>query len=221
MGSSVEHEALVCPVCGAPYREVIPADVVHVNCRYCGGTIVVPASAPRCPNHPNVFAMSVCNDCGRRYCSDCLSDYVLEGERERGVLRLCPNCLTRRHYARDEYVFLFGALLLVLGIFFLFAEPTVGVLWIALFALPVMVYGLYKIRRFYRSEDLVFEAERPRGEESQKPSIEIYQGMLTEYTRSYGMHGSFLLENRLKSYMRDGLSRDEALRKMAKEEGYD
>ena len=45
--------------------------------------------------------------------------------------------------------------------------------------------------------------------------------MLVEFSKSYGMpHGPIILGNRLKSYMRRGLDREEAVRKLAEDEGY-
>lgn len=211
----MEHEAFVCPVCGAPYREVIPAGVVHVKCSYCGGIIVVPSSAPRCPNHPDTIADGFCNDCGQSYCRDCLSIYVVEGEDDRGVLRLCSSCLKQRYLKKDEYLIPLGALFLIFGFFFLLFEPIFGILWIALFAVPVLAYGIYRTRQAYGKAEVALERK------PQKSSHEIYQGMLTEYTKSFGASsGSVLLENRLGSYMRDGLSREEAVRKLAEDEGY-
>ncbi|MEM3697801.1 MAG: hypothetical protein QXQ94_09945, partial [Candidatus Bathyarchaeia archaeon] len=46
-------EAFLCPFCGAPYKELIPAGVVQVKCTYCGATVLVPPRlgglTQRCP----------------------------------------------------------------------------------------------------------------------------------------------------------------------------
>jgi len=45
--------------------------------------------------------------------------------------------------------------------------------------------------------------------------------MLNEFAKSSGgIHGSIMLENRLRSYMKEGLSREEAIRKLAEDQGY-
>lgn len=222
----MEHEALVCPVCGAPHREVIPAGVVHVKCRYCGGTIVVPSQAARCPNHPKVLALSSCNDCGRSYCRDCLSVYFLEGETESGALQLCANCLEHRYVKRSEGSALAlvwgGVLFLIFGFFILLVEPLVGVLFTAFFALPMLIYGLHKTRKLHREETMNYGEYKSAVEgRLQRTTHEIYHEMLREYARTFGpIHGSILLENRLNSYLKAGISREKAIRKMAEDGGY-
>jgi hypothetical protein len=80
----MERQALTCPVRGAPHRQTVPSDVAQVRCRYCGAAIIVPASAPRCPNHPDILATAVCNDCGGDFCRDCLTAFEVGGDGERG-----------------------------------------------------------------------------------------------------------------------------------------
>lgn len=124
---------------------------------------------------------------------------------------------------KAEYIFLFGALLLVFGFFALLIEPIAGVLFIVLLAVPVLIYSVIRGRRLSGEGAGVFERlEKPDGQETQqKSSQEIYQSMLIEFSKSYGMpHGPIILENRLKSYMRRGLGREEAVRKLAEDEGY-
>jgi len=91
------EEVLVCPFCGAPHSESIPAGVVQVKCHYCGAEVLVPprlgGAIQRCPNHPEVLALGLCNDCGKSFCDQCL--YVLEAEQSR--LNVCSKCYESRN----------------------------------------------------------------------------------------------------------------------------
>jgi len=218
----MERQALICPVCGAPHRRAVPSGVAQVRCSYCGAAIVVPTNALRCPNHPDLLATAVCNDCGGNYCRDCLTAYEIQGESEGGVLQLCSDCLARRHLSRAERTVLFGLLLVVFGIFFMLANLVLGFLWIAFFAVPTIVYGLHSARRSDSKGALPFREQTATPKEKPyRPVQEIYQDMLAEFVRSFGMvHGSLMLENRIKAYMKDGLNREEAIRRFAEDEGY-
>ena len=211
----MEHMALVCPVCGAPYRETIPVGMAQVKCHYCGASIVIPAAAPRCPNHPDLIAGVLCNDCGRSFCRDCLSPYFVQGQDDSGTLYLCSSCLAKRNVEKAEYPLLFGVLTLILGVFILLLTPIAGVLWIAFLAVPLIVYGILKSRRFFRQEDLTYGEKKP-----EVSFQEIEAKVVSEYTKAYRVHASVLLENRLKSYIKEGISYEEALRRLAEDEGY-
>jgi len=211
----MEHVALVCPVCGAPYRETIPVEVAQVKCHYCGASIVIPATAPRCPNHPGLIAGVSCNDCGRSFCRDCLSPYFVQGQDDSGTLYLCNSCLAKRNVEKAQYPLLVGVFTLILGVFILLISPVEGILWIAFLAVPITVYGIVKSRRVFRQEDLTYIERKP------EPSFrQIEAKVVSEYTKAYRVHASVLLENRLKSYMKDGMRYEEAMRKLAKDEGY-
>ncbi len=123
----MELQAFVCPVCVAPHRRAVPSGVVQVKCVYCGATIVVPIDSPRCPNHPDVLATAVCNDCGSDYCRACLSAYEVKGNGEGGILQLCSNCLARRGLERAERAILVGILVAFLGVLGLLVNRILGV----------------------------------------------------------------------------------------------
>ncbi len=218
----MEYNPLMCPVCGAPYRKVVPVGVVQVRCTYCGATVAIPSGLPRCPNHPDTVAASFCSDCRRSYCRDCLSSYTLKGESESGYLYLCPDCLRLRYLERSNRVVLFGVLFLALGLFVMLSNVVLGAFMIAVLAAPAFVYTLYK-HRLYRgdTQSQVALAKALVQRRSQRTSQEIYQNMLVEYTKYLGpVHASIRLENRVQSYMKDGFSREEAVRRVAKDEGY-
>jgi len=218
----MERQALICPVCGAPHRRAIPSGVVQVRCGYCGAAIVVPIDVPRCPNHPDVLATAVCNDCGNDYCRSCLNAYEVKGNGEGGTLQLCSNCLARRGLERAERTILVGILVAFFGVLALLAEPIVGVFMIAFLAAPIIIYGVYSVRR-PKGEWAIPSAEYARihEEKSRRTTQIIYRDTLNEFVKSYGMvHGSIMLENRLKAYAKDGYSREEAIRRLAEDQGY-
>jgi len=72
----LKRKAFLCPFCGAPYSDLIPAGTVQVKCSYCKSTIFVPprlgGSIQRCINHPEKLVAGRCNGCGKNFCGDCL-----------------------------------------------------------------------------------------------------------------------------------------------------
>lgn len=218
----MERQALVCPVCGAPYRKIVPTNTAQVRCSYCCATISVPSSADRCPNHPDVLATAVCNDCYGGFCRDCLTPYEVKGSDEIGVLQLCPACLSRRYLDIATRNVLVGLLLAVMGVFVMFFSPVGGLLWIGVFAVPTILYGVYRSRRLPRGDlSAPTDYAMARGEMRSRTAHETYQEVLTEFVKSFGMtHGSMMLENRIKAYMESGLSREEAILAFAEDEGY-
>ena len=217
----MERQALICPVCGAPHRKAVPSGVVQVKCGYCGATIVVPTDAPRCPNHPDTLATAVCNDCGSEYCRACLSAYEVKGNGG-GFLQLCSDCLTRRYLDRAERTILVGIILALFGAFNLLIAPILGVFLIAFVAAPIIIYGVYSARRLNGKQAFPSpEYAKIDEEKSHRTSQEIYRDTLNEFVKSCGLvHGSIMLENRLKAYVKEGYSRDEAVRRLTKDQGY-
>lgn len=112
------ENVLVCPFCGAPHGEVIPVGVVQVKCHYCGAMVVVPPQlggvVQRCPNHPEVLAVGLCNDCGRSFCDRCL--YLFEVEH--GKLYLCSKCFESRSGTKNTAAILMLVLSAVCFILF-------------------------------------------------------------------------------------------------------
>jgi len=115
-------ETFLCPFCGAPYKELIPAGVVQVKCHYCGATVLVPPRlgglTQRCPNHPDTLAIGLCNDCGKSYRDNCL--YIFETKDEK--LYLCAQChKNRTQVARAKAIFMFATSMIFIGLFLLLA----------------------------------------------------------------------------------------------------
>jgi hypothetical protein len=119
VGLTVAEEAVVCPFCGAPYRDVIPAGTIQVKCKYCGVTILVPPHlggiVRQCPNHPDTLAVGLCNDCGQSYCTRCLYIVNVDG----GKLHVCAKC----YEARNSMKSIWALVLLALSIIFLTSIP--------------------------------------------------------------------------------------------------
>lgn len=118
------EEAFTCPFCGAPYRELIPSGVVQVKCQYCGATVLVPprlgGAVQRCPNHPDVLAIGLCNDCGGSYCGRCLYIHKVR-ERNSPVLgiweiHLCSKCYSSRQKRKVIGAIIATIFMLIIGV---------------------------------------------------------------------------------------------------------
>jgi len=143
----LEHETLICPFCGAPRREHIPSGTVQVKCKYCNGIILVPPSlggeVQRCPNHPEVLAAGLCNDCGKSFCDGCLYLSKIKG----ATLYLCPDCFRKREAKETTVVLILGVFCILLGFFLIFI-PTVdtamrGII-LFVFGFPAVTWGIYR-----------------------------------------------------------------------------
>ncbi|MEM3725764.1 MAG: hypothetical protein QXK98_02750 [Candidatus Bathyarchaeia archaeon] len=122
----VAEEALTCPFCGAPYRDIIQAGTIQVKCNYCGATILVPprlgGAVRQCPNHPDTLAVGLCNDCGQSYCTRCLYIFNVEG----GKLHVCAKCYEKRRGMKTVWasILLIFSIILLLTIPVIIATPT-------------------------------------------------------------------------------------------------
>jgi len=100
------------------------------------------------------------------------------------------------------------------------ADPLWGILFIVVLPVPIIAYGIYSIRKSQSTGGFPFESdtiERPKPEDTQL----MYQDTLTEFVKSFGVvRGTLMLENRIKAYMNDGLSKEEAVRKLAEDIDY-
>lgn len=158
-----ELVSLVCPSCGAPYRETVPSGVMQVKCRYCGGVIVVPPLLHEgvrcCPNHPDRLATGKCNDCFESFCDECLRPFELKERYDTTILYLCQGCL-RERYENGAYKIIFAGIVLVLGAFlFVIAWPV----WVTCTAIGVgmIFYGIWKKKQV--SKDLLKDRSEIEG----------------------------------------------------------
>lgn len=141
-----EEEAFICPFCGAPYRVLIPAGTVQVECQYCKSTILVPprlgGGVQRCPNHPEALAIGLCNDCGKSYCDRCLYVYTVRG----GKLHICSECYQSRRNKNVVAVILIGILMFFwFTLFIAWAPASIGIFFLLL--IVVFLVLLYEIKR--------------------------------------------------------------------------
>ena len=57
-------------------------------------------------------------------------------------------------------------------------------------------------------------------EELKEPERSIYQKLADSYNKIYSAHGQIRLDNKIEAYIEKGFTREEAIQKIAKEEGY-
>jgi DNA-directed RNA polymerase subunit RPC12/RpoP len=111
------EKVFLCPFCGAPYKKLIAAETVEVKCDYCGAQVMVPpnlgGAVKQCPNHADVLATGICNDCGESFCSRCLFVYDDRGSR----LYLCSKCYENRRTSQKVGYFIVGAISIVMVVF--------------------------------------------------------------------------------------------------------
>jgi predicted Zn finger-like uncharacterized protein len=216
-----ETEHVKCPSCGAPYRDVIPADVVQVKCKYCGGVFHVPptigAEVFRCVNHPEKVAVGMCNDCGRSFCACCLHSYNLATRGESATLYLCPDCLKARYDKKVQGYIVAGAFMLLMGALFTIASPVPGVLFLVL-GLVSLFYGVSS--RPGAIQESTVDEFKTRQEEKKAELAEyegvdyeaIYDELITRYVNHWGASlGIQLLDDEISACMRHGQSFPEAV----------
>ena len=202
-----------CPFCGAPYGEFIPSGVVQVKCRYCGGIVPVTPRleglAKRCSNHPETMAMGLCLDCGESVCDRCLN--IVE---DRGKHLVCPSCLKRR---RENHVLatrMIGVLSLLFGLIIL-----LGSLSSSLSLYGIMLISLSFLAFFWPFPETytIFEKRQAMLGTGAQSVEELYRKLVDRYEKVYG--GGKELERIMNVYIKYGLNREDAIRKIAREEG--
>jgi hypothetical protein len=224
--SGEETRPLVCPFCGAPQSAVVPAGVVQIECKYCGGLILVPpwmgGEVHRCPNHPDKLATGKCNDCGENFCDECLSAYTLRSREDNAVLYLCPDCLRKRRTDRANAVIL-------QGVAFVFIGTLLGlVVWSAAIITGLLGVGIIA----YGASQRAVPAKEPttreqQGEEAKEggdveedfDAEKVYDKLVTRYVNRWGaMTGIDLLDKEISAYTLHGESFAHAVRKISERE---
>lgn len=218
-----EQEAVVCPFCGAPYAGVVPHDVVDVKCKYCGGVILLPSHlsvVPRCPNHPDTIAVGLCSECLQGFCKDCLHLHEVEG----GRIHLCPTCSEGRRTDQAWVLIAVGGIMSFIALLASVQSPAAGLFFILISSVPLIAYGLYLLKRPLQSSAPTIQEiqeRRKAREEGGMISVDaefLYWRIWADYVRGIGVAGPMILERRIRSYMNQGLSQEEAIKKLAKEE---
>lgn len=213
-------EAIICPFCGAPYSGTVPYDVVDIKCRYCGGRILLPSHlsvVPRCPNHPDTVAVGLCSQCSQQFCKNCLHVKQLEG----GRTYLCTRCLRADEIDRAWISIAIGAVTFFFALVFLGSPASYGAIIFLIFSLPFIAYGIYVLMsRTYSSAQTVqeIEEEAARKAEDMLPAdVEsLYWRLWGEYARTMRLSGPTILERRIHQYMSQGMSKEEAIRRLAR-----
>lgn len=223
-----KEEIFACPFCGAPYRELIPADVVQVKCRYCGATVLVPPKLggllQRCPSHPGLLAVGICNDCSKSFCGNCLFviDTLIPSQKTGGYLYVCSDCVKRR-IERAALITIFF-LFLISGLLFASITRIFGPVFLvmALATIAIMVYhskryeSLPTVRSVMEKvSELNKRVEKVKATFGPREAEDLYRRMVwgsISYERSR-------IDGLLEGYMQSGLSRKEAVLKIAGEEG--
>lgn len=235
-----KHEAFLCPFCGAPYRELIPAGTVQVRCHYCGATVLVP---PRlggllqlCPNHPESLALGICTDCGRSFCADCLFIFTYGQRGYLGYLHVCSDCIKKRRENQKIGLIAVSILTFLWGFFIMGtgasrAQAGLGVIVglviiLAFHALSIIAYS-HSSKRFKRLptvrivmekvSELNKRAEEVKAAMSPQEVEDLYRRLLIPDPHTGKVEYS-KIDQLLKKYMQSGLSRKEAILKMASEE---
>jgi DNA-directed RNA polymerase subunit RPC12/RpoP len=228
-----KEEAFLCPFCGAPYRELIPADTVQVKCRYCGATVLVPprlgGGAKRCPNHPESLAVGLCGKCGESFCEHCL--HIVPGES--GVkVYYCPKCLQEIIGRKDIGVVLGFILFLITALPFFSVQGgaeiglailAVGFLFLIFAASYEPVYPtLYEkriegegVEQEKQLEPRISEKKQLTPEEIEEAG-KLYQKLWDLYRRE---REEQLLEDKIRWRMFTGESREEAIYSIARQRG--
>ena len=123
-------------------------------------------------------------------------------------------------------MFLFGFFAIAVA-----SSSSTGLVYAVLFiglAIPFLAWGIY--RTFHLPGGLTLKDRTSAAERrmesrkafgSQASSFELYNTMLSEDLRTYGpQRGLGALERRISLYMSAGMTRSEAVRKIAEERGY-
>jgi len=216
-----ETEPIKCPFCGAPYRDVVPADVVQLKCKYCGGVFHVPptigAEISRCVNHPEKVAVGMCNDCGRSFCAGCLHSYKLAARGESATLYLCPDCLKSRYDKKVQGYIVAGAFMLLIGALFTIASPGPGVIFL-LIGLVSLFYGVSSRPGTIQEstiDELKAQQETKKAELAESEGVDsdtMYDELVTRYENHWGPSlGIQLLEDEINACMRHGQTFPEAV----------
>ncbi len=233
------HEAFLCPFCGAPYRELIPAGTVQVKCRYCGATVLVP---PRlggllqpCPNHPESLALGICNDCGKSFCADCLFIFTYGQRGYLGYLHVCSDCIKKRRenqkiglIAGSILTFLWGFFIMLAGKPPASTRVIVGLVIILAFHAPFIIAYFYSSKRYERLptvrivmekvSELNKRAKKVKAAMSPQEVEDLYRRLLIPDPHTGKVEYS-KIDRLLEKHMKFGLSRKESVLKMASEEG--
>jgi len=215
---------MLCPFCGAPYRQLVPSGTVQVKCPYCGGAILVPdwlgGGQHFCSNHPEKVATALCNECGGNFCRSCLHLFSLTGRDVRATLYLCSDCIRKKYFEQSNNAFFFAFFGVLMGLFIIGIIPLMSFIVFVVSA-GAALYGLDRRTKTITEPTLdQVHAEQAAREEAFEAlgdfNVEdMFGSLMTEYVTHWGAGtGVNLLENEINAYTRHGDSYSEAVQKI-------
>lgn len=242
-----ESEVLLCPFCGAPYRELIPPGTVQVKCHYCGVNILIPprlgGPIQSCPNHPESLAIGFCNGCQRSFCANCL--FLVKISQSGGEITvsniyfLCSKCKGdfKKDFVNAESKKYGGYFAACLYLLFIIAAVLKFTIWtfLILFLLfmtfvIILSFHITKIigERYESMPTIIKFREKMQELNSRVESLKttltaeelylkIIRGKWTRLDFSYNY--KLFIDRRLEEYMQSGLDRKLALLKILSEDG--
>lgn len=186
---------------------------------------MIPSIAPRCPNHPEISAVSLCNDCRGSYCEGCL--YLFEVNHQ-GTLHLCPSCSKKRESTATTVAMIVGVVCMLFGLIGIAVSTPEGVVRGVFSLFAGFAAAAWALQR--RTETPKGTTLRDKKEAlkvametwvSKASDFELHQRLLHDAMREHGAEtGWQILERKIGSYMKAGMTRSQALRKLAEEKGY-
>lgn len=228
-----KEEAFLCPFCSAPYRELVPTGTVQVKCKYCGATVLVPprlgGTLQRCLNHPETIAAGACNGCGENYCGDCLFFVPQESRQQLSKYAyFCTSCLERKGlkgWSKPNNATMgLGFSLIIASSPMFLASPFLGV---ALFFIGfVCVLGSFGEKTAFPTVRRVFEKMSDLNERIGNVKIAmslqdveaLYNSIsYPAYTTKGELNTRYSDDQLLEKYTQSGLSRKEAIFRIATE----
>lgn len=117
-----------------------------------------------------------------------------------------------------------GGFILFIALMFLNSPAAFGAVLFLLFSLSFIGYGVYILQRPIESAapsvtEIEKEKEDREAEGMLPEEVEsLYWAVWREYVRTLGVNGPVFLERRIHDYMEQGMSKEEAIRRLAKNE---
>jgi hypothetical protein len=181
---------------------------------------------PQCANHPDRFAVGICDDCGRNFCSDCLDIYDFKTRDGSATLHLCPECLNKREVDKANSYILGGIIVTLVGFFFSAILAPVGApivvgIFILILGVSEIVYGVNQRPAEAGEEEAEAETEEEAPVSAEAGEMEqadaLYDQLLDKYIDHWGTPtGPQLLDNEIKAYTWHGDTFEQAIAKVYK-----
>ncbi len=135
-------------------------------------------------------------------------------------MHVCPKCYENRQTKNIVEAIIAFILVLFFLLPFIFVFSVAAVFFLFVFLISVYLSVKKKYPTIY---DTKLEKKTADISEIAKPlnEKELYETMLNTYITIYGAgHGKMHLEEKIDKYVKQGLNREEAIQKVARNEGY-